>query len=311
MQRDASSARDTSSTQRNDLPVGILCRLAATFLFGAMGAVVRMAAEAGIPIMEIIFFRSAFAFIPLGVFILLTTGPRIPTTRRPMAHATRAAWGILTLFFTFTAVSMLPLSNAVALGFAAPLFLTVLSGPFLQERVGPQRWIAALVGFGGVAVMLNPSFADIGNIGSAFALAGALFTALATVSIRQLASEPAVVTTFYFTVATTLVSALALPFIWVTPGDLFVFGLLALTGLIGGLAQLLMTQSLRLAPPALVVSLDYTQLVWASLLGYAIWHETPSVRALLGGSLIVVCGCYIVISEIGLRNIFRADPPRS
>jgi drug/metabolite transporter (DMT)-like permease len=306
---DAWRARDTDPAHRKDVLVGIVCRLAATLLFGAMGAVVRAAAEAGIPILEIIFFRSAFGFIPIGAFILLTTGPRIPRTNRPMEHAKRAVWGILTLFFTFTAISMLPLSSAVALGFAAPLFLTLLSGPMLRERVGPQRWMATMVGFGGVAVMLNPSFADMANLGSAFALAGALFTALATVTIRQLASEPAVVTTFYFTVATTLVSALTLPFIWVTPDNLGVLLLLLLTGVIGGLAQLLMTQSLRLAPPALLVSLDYTQLIWASLLGFAIWHEIPAVRALIGGSVIIICGCYIILSEIGPRNIFRVDPP--
>jgi drug/metabolite transporter (DMT)-like permease len=306
---DAWGARGSALAQRRDILLGILCRLAATFLFGAMGAVVRILAEAGIPILEIIFFRSAFAFLPLCAFIFLSAGPRIPTTNRPMEHARRAIWGLLTLFFTFTAISMLPLSSAVALGFAAPLFLTLLSGPLLQERVGPQRWAATLVGFAGVAVMLNPNLADMANVGSAFALTGALFTALATVAIRQLASEPAIVTTFYFTVATTLASALALPFVWVTPEDFGVLALLMMTGVIGGLAQLLMTQSLRLAPPGLVVSLDYTQLVWASVLGFAIWHEIPSVRTLLGGSVIVICGCYIVISEIGLRNIFRPNPP--
>jgi drug/metabolite transporter (DMT)-like permease len=295
--------------QRKALLLGILCRIGAAFLFGSMGAVVRAAAEAGVPVLEIIFFRSAFAFLPIGAFILMTSGPAIPTTNRPMDHALRAVWGILTLFFTFTAVSMLPLANAVALGFAAPLFLTLFSGPLLRERVGIQRWAAVAVGFVGVGVMLNPSMSDMIEVGAVFALAGALFTALATVTIRQLASEPAVVTTFYFTVATTLVSALCLPFVWVAPKNLLVLGLLALTGVIGGLAQLLLTQSLRLAPPALVVSLDYTQLIWATVLGFVIWHETPSVRALLGGSIVVMCACYIVVSEVGWRRAVRAGRP--
>lgn len=294
--------------ERRDLLFGVLSRLGAALLFGSMGAVVRAVAEAGVPTLEIIFFRSAFGFLPIAAFILMTSG-RFPTTKRPLDHAIRAVWGILTLFFIFTAISMLPLANAIALGFAAPLFLTLLSGPLLHERVGPTRWTAAIVGFIGVAVMLNPSMSDLVDVGSAFALGGALFTALATVTIRQLASEPAVVTTFYFTVATTVVSGFCLPFVWMTPENFLVLGLLALTGVIGGLAQLLMTQSLRLASPALVTPLDYTQLIWASALGFAVWGETPTVRTLLGGALIVVCGCYIVVSEFGWRRAPPLEPP--
>lgn len=289
--------------------LGVLCRLGAALVFGSMGAVVRAVAEAGVPILEIIFFRSAFGFLPIAAFILMTSGPRFPTTKRPMAHAVRAVWGILTLFFTFTAISLLPLANAVALGFAAPLFLTLLSGPLLSERVGFARWAAAIVGFIGVAVMLNPSMSDLIDIGSAFALTGALFSALATVTIRQLASESAVVTTFYFTVATTLVSGLALPFVWVTPENFLVLCLLISTGILGGLAQLLMTQSLRLAPPAFVSPLDYSQLIWASLLGFLIWSETPTLRTLFGGVIIVICGCYILVSEFGWRKAPSVEPP--
>lgn len=301
-ERDAEVA-DIDS-RRNNIRLGVLCRIFSALCFSGTGALVKIASKEGVPIFETIFFRSAFAFIPIGVFILWRRSPKLPRTRYPLAHLRRAGAGILSMFGGFAAVSLLPFPTAVAIGFSAPLFLTFLSEPMLRERVGVQRWAVTLIGFAGVAILLNPSFSDMTSLGALLGLMGALFTAVAMVSIRQLAHEPAIVTTFFFTIATTIVSLFALPFGWLTPHPTL-FGVLILCGLLGGIGQLLLTQSMRLAPPVLVVSLDYTQIVWASLLGYLLWDEGLTLRGVIGGAIIIVCGCFIVVSEIGFKSLWR------
>lgn len=280
--------------------LGIACRLIAVLFFSGMGAAVKEASLAGVPILEIIFFRSAFALVPLMGLGIWRSGFRLPTTRYPGAHVKRAVVGIASMFCTFAALSMLPFSTAVAIGFTTPLFLTLLSGPLLGEPVSRARWAATAVGFAGVAIVLNPSL-EGGGLGYGLALAGALLTAGVIISVRQLAHEPALVTTSYFTAATTIASLLTLPFGWIMPSP-WLLGLMALAGVLGGLAQLLMTQSLRYAPPSALVSLDYTQLIWASLLGFMLWGEAPSARTLLGGAVIIGCGCFIAFAELRQRK---------
>lgn len=265
-----------------------------------MAAIVKIASMDGIAAAEVLFFRSVFAFIPIGAFVFYRFGPRIPPTKSPMAHVKRAVFGIIALLLSFTALALLPISSAVALTFATPLFITLLSWPLLREPVSSAQWIAAAVGFVGVGVMIDPNFADMASIGALFALAGAFFMALAMIALRQLAHESAIVSSFYFTAATLLVTALWLPFTWVTPSA-ETLALLVLMGILGGFAQLLLTQSLRLAPAAAVTAFDYTQLLWVGALGYLLWYEIPTLRTLIGGALIVACGCFLVVREVRIK----------
>lgn len=288
----------------NPIRLGILLRGLAVICFGGMGALVKIASNANIPIVESIFFRSAFAFVPIGGVMLWRYKMLFPTTRHPKAHIRRIGSGLLALVCGFIALSMLPFATAVAIGFTTPLFITLLSGPLLGERVGLDRWLITIAGFTGVAIMLNPSLSDMHNLGALVALAGAFSGAFAIISIRRLAHEPAIVTAFFFMLATTCASALLLPFYWVTPPP-DILAVLISIGLLGGVGQLLITQSLRLAPPALIVPIDYTQMIWASLLGYLLWHEVLTPRAWLGGAVIILAGCCIVLSEFGWTRIFR------
>lgn len=286
-----------ATSDRRQVMGGIACRLGAVACFGVMAAIVKLVANAGVHVAEILFFRSVFAFIPIGAFVLYRFGLRIPPTQSAMAHLKRAAYGIAALLLSFSALALMPISSAVALSFATPLFITVLSWPMLRERVSALQWGAALAGFGGVALMIDPNVADMQNVGAIFALVGAFLMALAMVALRQLAHESAIVSAFYFTAATLLVSALWLPFIWVTPrGETLV--LLVLMGVLGGFAQLLLTQSLRLAPAAAVTTFDYTQLIWAGMLGYVLWSEIPTMQTFIGAAVIVACGCVIAFGEV-------------
>lgn len=276
---------------------GIALRVAAMACMAVMFATVKWATARGVPIFEIVFFRNAFAFVPLGIYIARTSGPAILRTSRPGAHITRAAIGLTGMVGGFAAVGLMPLTEATALGFTAPLFMVALSALILREPVGWHRWGAVAVGFVGVLVMVHPDPAHMATLGALFALVGALGSAGAMIAIREIGrTEPGPRIVFYFTLAGALVGLASLPFGWVLT-DAPTFGVLVLGGLIGGVGQLLLTQALRLAPIGAVAPFDYIQLVWASLLGFLIWGERLRPETVAGAAVVAASGLYIVYRE--------------
>lgn len=277
--------------------LGILLRVCAVACMAAMFAGVKWTTGRGIPVMEVMFFRNAFAFLPLIVHIAATTGFSVLQTQRPGGHLARSAVGLTGMFCGFMAAAHLPLTEATALGFSAPLFMTALSALILREHVGRHRWAAVAVGFVGVMIMARPDPAQMASIGVVFALTGAMAAAGAMIAVRQIGrTEPGATIVFYFTLSGMLVGAASLPFAWTTP-DLPTFAALAGLGLIGGCGQLFLTYSLKVAPISTVAPFDYTQLIWAGLFGFLIWGETPRA-ATVGGALVVAgSGAYILFRE--------------
>jgi drug/metabolite transporter (DMT)-like permease len=196
----------------------------------------------------------------------------------------------------------MPLTEATALSFSAPLFMTALSALILHEKVGRHRWAAVAVGFVGVLIMIRPDPAHMATIGAIYALVGALGSAGAMIAIRQISqTEPGPRIVFYFTLAGAVVGLASLPFGWVMP-DPLTLTLLILAGVVGGVGQLLLTQAIRLAPVGAVAPFDYTQLVWASLIAYAAWGETPRPATLIGAAVVAASGLYIVYRETRIRR---------
>jgi drug/metabolite transporter (DMT)-like permease len=277
---------------------GIVLMLVSVLLFACMDAVVKWLG-ATYPTMQIVFFRSLFAFLPLSFFIFRGIGLSALRTRRPLQHAVRSLVGLMAMTSFFYAYSQMPLANAVAIGFAAPMFMTALSVPLLGEKVGPRRWIAVLVGFAGVLVIVRPD-AGVFHAAAPVALAGTVFYALAMIFVRRLGrTETSTAIVFYFTLSATLVSGLFMPFVWVAP-DAQGWILLILVGLIGGLAQMAMTNAVRLADISVVAPFDYTGLLWTALLGFLIWSEVPSLHVWLGAAIVVASGIFILYREARL-----------
>lgn len=291
--------------QRNGL--GIVLRVAAMACMACMAALVKATAERGAPVLEIIFFRNAFAFVPVLLYIWRTSGFSVLKTSRPGGHAARSAIGLTGMVCGFTAVSMLPLTESTALSFAAPLFMTALSAPILKERVGGHRWAAVLVGFVGVLIMVRPDPTHMATLGTLLALAGALGSAGAMIAIREIGrTEPGPTIVFYFTLAGMLLGLASLPFGgWVIP-DMTTLVMLICTGLLGGIGQLLLTEALRRAPVAVVAPFDYIQLIWAAIIGYLVWDELPRAATLAGACVVAASGVYIL-----LRETRRFRTPRS
>ncbi len=190
--------------------------LVAVVLFSCMDALIKYASE-DYPTGQIIFFRNLFAFVPVIYFLRQAGGLSALRTRRPRDHILRGIVGVTAMGLVFTAFKLLPLGEAVALTLSGPIFLTALSVPLLGEKVGLRRWSAVIAGFIGVLVMTRPG-AGLFNPAALFALGGAVFYALAMISVRWLsATEPAATTVFYFTLFATAAGALTLPFQWQTP----------------------------------------------------------------------------------------------
>lgn len=284
---------------------GVALRVTAMFFIAGLSALVKWCGDRGVGVLEIIFFRNAFAFIPISLYIWRTCGFGVLRTRRPLGHALRSVAGLTGMFCGFSALQHMPLTEATAFSFAAPLFVTALSAPLLREPVGRHAWGAVVVGFVGVLVMIQPEPGHMTLTGAGFAIANAVFMAFAMIAVREMGrTEAGAAIAFYFTVAGCLVGLVSLPFAWVTPDPATLAGLAA-TGLMGGIGQLLLTESLRRAPVGVVAPFDYTQLLWASALGLLIWGELPRPVTLLGALIVGASGVYIVLRE---TRRFRTRP---
>lgn len=290
--------------------LGIAYRVAAMACMACLTALVKWTGARGVPVFEIVFFRNAFAFVPLGLYIWRTGGWSVLRTRRPVGHLTRATVGLTSMVCGFAAVQHLPLTEAVAFQFASPLFMTAFSALLLGELVGRHRWGAVAVGFIGVLIMVRPEPGHMNLVGVSLALAGAVGAAGAMVAIRQIVdTEKGPTIVFYFTLAGTVVGLAGAAFDWVSP-DPATLAFLILAGLVGGVGQLLLTQALTVAPVGVVAPFDYTQLIWATALGYFVWGELPHPATVAGALVVAASGLYILHREIRRFRAASQQPVR-
>lgn len=300
----ASAEADAPRHSEQQVLLGIALRTAAVLALAAVSAGVKWLTAARMPLSQIIFSRNIFAFIPILIMVRTTVGFGALRTQRPLRHLTRSAIGLGAMICTFTSLETLPLVASATLGFTAPLFMTLLSMLVLRETVAWQRWAAVLVGFAGVVVAMHPG-AVRPTVGVAWGLGAAFMTACAMISIRGMPkTESGPTIAFYFTVAGTLASLAGLPFGWITPGPTTLMVMIA-TGLAGGVAQLLLTTAVRLAPLPVLAPFDYTQLVWASSFGFLLWGERPDGWLLLGAAIVAGSGVYILWRERAAAREWR------
>jgi drug/metabolite transporter (DMT)-like permease len=297
-----------AENNRQRVVAGILLKLGAVVCLSSMHAIVKLASEAGVHTVEVVFFRSLFGLIPIAAFILVRGRSDLFFTRRPMGHLVRSSIGLAGMFAGFASLARTPLAEFTTINFAAPLFITMLSVPVLGEKVGPHRWAAVAVGFVGVLIALRPDPVHLIGVGPGLAVLAAVGTAGAMVAIRQIgATEPGATIAFYFTLLGTLVAGVFLPFVWTSP-SLPMLGLLLAGGLLGGVGQLLLSQAFKVAPVAAIAPFDYAALLWTGLLGYLIWSDTPAMTTLVGGAVIIASGLYIFWRELVLRRRRRGEP---
>jgi drug/metabolite transporter (DMT)-like permease len=296
----------------------ITLKILSALLFAVMSALVRYLGER-YPVGQIVFFRSAFAIPPVIVIYAwrneLAAAVR---TVRPLGHVGRGLVSVGSMFCNFSALARLPIVDATAISFAAPLITVAMAAIFLKERVRIYRWMAVITGFVGILVMLAPHLdpalhvhAAGSTLGLALALVGAFCSALSVIQTRRLTeTETTSSIVFYFSLICALVGLATWPFGWLTPtwGEL---AALVIIGLCGGIAHILLTESYRLAPPSLVAPFDYTSMVWAFLLGYLFFNELPNAFVFAGAAVIAAAGLFVIWRErqLGLQRLRAAEGP--
>jgi drug/metabolite transporter (DMT)-like permease len=297
---EARAAAHARADQGRRTVAGIGYMILAVGLFSVMDAIVKWLSSTFSTI-EIIFFRSVFAFLPLLWVMARSDGIAALRITRPGLHVLRCAIGMVSMYLYFVAYKVLPFADAIALGFAAPLFMTALSVPLLGEKVGIRRWSAVAVGFSGVLLMLRPG-GELFQLAALVPIVAAFTYALAMVIIRQLSRQDGTVAiVFYFTAFTLVVSAAALPWTWVTPRGMdWVW--LAAVGLIGGVAQIAMTRAFTMAPIAVVAPFEYTAMLWAVGLGWFVWGTLPDAWTWAGSLVLIGSGLYILHREAAVSR---------
>ena len=301
--------------RHQDRPIfGILLINIAVVVFTAMDAVIKDVSDI-FPTGQLVFFRNLFAFAPILIF-MATQGGISLRTRHLGGHLMRGLFGVSAMYCYFLSYKLLPLSEAIALGLSGPIFLTVLSIPFLGEKVGMRRWSACIVGFLGVLIMTRPG-AGVWQSAALMPLLAAVFYALAMISIRKLTgTERSGTIVFYFTVFATLAGLVTAPLgfvwpelAWTWPSDLESWGIVILIGLMGGCGQILITIAFRCAPVSVVAPFDYMALVYGFILGFMFFDEVPDAYLIVGGLVVVASGIYIVHREtVVARQRHRAQP---
>ena len=291
---------------------GIALKLCSVVLFVIMAALIKATTE-DVPTGQAMFFRSFFALPVIVLWLILrrelSTGLH---TSNVMGHVWRGLIGVCGMGFGFSALGYLPLPDVTAIGFAAPLLTVIFAAVLLGERLRLYRISAVLLGLLGVIVILSPRLSifsgeamnSTAQIGVLLVLASAVFRALAQIHIRRLAqSEQTAAIVFYFSLTTTVLSLLTLPFGWTIPDTSATLMLIG-AGLIGGVSQIFITSAYRFADAAVIAPFDYASILFAMVIGYVFFADVPTPQMLIGSAIVIFAGLLIIWREhlLGLKR---------
>jgi drug/metabolite transporter (DMT)-like permease len=253
------------------------------------------------PVGQVLFFRGFCGIIPILFLIPKERYLDFYKTTRPFLHFKRCLAGLIALVSIFVALRNLPLATVVSISFAAPIFITIFSIFLLNEKVGLYRWLAVLVGFVGIIFITEPGFSSL-NLYYIYPIIFCLGLSYVAIAIRKLSStEPAWLISFFFSFSIMLLSFLSFYQGWILPTLLDLF-LLSMVGILGGLANLWLSQSYKYSEVSLVSPLKYLGLVFAIIFGYFIWNEIPTSKTLLGALLVIVSSIIIFRREMYLKK---------
>jgi drug/metabolite transporter (DMT)-like permease len=272
---------------------GILLMLATACLWVSADATAKVLTRS-YPVIEVTWGRFLFHVIVLLPF-LARGGAGIFRSVKPRLQVMRSVFQIGSTVLYFAAIAILPLATAVTISFAQPLLITILSIPLLGEKVGPRRWAAVLVGFLGVLVIIRP--AGFVQWAALLPLASAVCSAFYQITTRLVARLDRVETSLFYTAVGGLaLASLALPFAWQTP-DLRGWLLMGLTGTLSASGHFCIIHAFQRAPASMLAPFAFTQLIWATGLGFVLFGDLPDAWTGLGALIIVGSGLYVFYRE--------------
>tara|TARA_Y100000590_G_scaffold151122_1_gene173663 strand:+ start:172 stop:1053 length:882 start_codon:yes stop_codon:yes gene_type:complete len=253
------------------------------------------------PVGEVLFFRGFCGFITIFFIVPKERYFDFYKTKKPFLHLKRCIAGLIAIVAIFIALRKLPLATVVSITFAAPIFTTIMSIFFLNEKVGFYRWLAVIVGFIGIIVISEPGLSSF-NLYYIYPIIFCLGLSYVAIAIRQLSkTEPVWLIGLYFSFSIMILSFFTLYEAWIMPNLIDLF-LLSMVGVLGGFANLWLTQSYKFAEVSLVAPIKYLALVFAIIFGYLFWNEIPTLKTLIGSVLVVISSIIIFRREIYLKK---------
>lgn len=286
---------------------GIAFKVISAVLFALMSALIRFLGPR-YPIGEVVFYRSAFAIIPvMAIYAWRGELAAVVRTERPLGQLGRGVISVVGMFCNFGALARLPLVESNAISFTSPLFSVALAALVLHEHVRIYRWSAVVIGFIGVLVVLAPhlsgdeltvAMASATSLaGIAYGMTGSIANAGTVIQTRRLTeSETTSSIVFYFSLFCATAGLVTWPFGWISPTGTE-FAALASIGFLGGTAHIFLTESYRYASASVVAPFDYTSMIWALVLGYAMFGEAPTIMIVTGSVIIAASGLFVIWRE--------------
>jgi len=253
------------------------------------------------PVGQVLFFRGFCGIIPILFLIPKDRYLDFYKTNRSLLHLKRCFAGLIALVSIFIALRNLPLAIVVSISFAAPIFTTIFSIFLLNEKVGLYRWLAVLVGFIGIIIISEPGFSSL-NFYYIYPIIFCIGLSYVAITIRKLSStEPVWLISFFFSFSIMILSFFTFYQNWIMP-NLIDLILLSMIGILGGLANLWLSQSYKFSEVSLVTPLKYLALVFAIIFGYLIWDEVPTIKTLTGALLVILSSFIIFRREMILNK---------
>lgn len=298
----ASPSPGTAELNAYNPRLGISLKVASALVFTGMVAMVKLL-DGAYPVGEVIFARSFFGMFP--VLLVIAWQGKVSeafATRRPWGHISRAVVGGTAMSLWFAALALLPLPDATAISFSAPLMTVALAAVILREKVRAYRWSAVVVGFLGILIILSPHLSgaaptEEASLGAMLAFASAIFMALAMITVRRLTSTERTSTiVVWFAGVTSVFALMSAPFGWVMPDATDAVMLVAI-GLSGGVGQILLTQSYRYADASTIAPFEYTTMLWTVLVGWIVFAEVPTIEVVGGAAIVIGAGVFVIFRE--------------
>lgn len=285
-----------SSSHQDNPIVGMIAGIAAFFLMAVMNVFAKLLSEHH-HVIEIAFYRNLIACLPF-LFIIYALGRREILVIRSNVKGiiARSVIGTISLITTFAAFAAMPMADTTAFLFTASLIVPALGFFFLGERVGRYRWGAIGIGFIGVLVMLQPTGA-FNSLGVTLALSAAAMHAALQTILRGLGkTERPETVTFYFVFIGVFVSAIPLPLVFTMP-TWNQAPLIIACGLCGAAAQFLLSIAYKNAPAAIVTVFNYSGIIWATIFGWFVWSDWPTMPIWIGGGIVIASNLFILWRE--------------
>lgn len=287
--------RSQTVLNARETPLAIMTICAGVAFLVANDAVAKLLTDRYGPI-QILFLRNLIAVPIIAGVILAAFGKARLRTNHLRLHAFRGVIMVIGAWLYFTALMHMPLAEATALVFSAPIFITALSVPLLGEHVGWRRWGAVLLGFAGVLIIVRPGSAAF-QLAALLPVGTAVFYAVFMISARWIDRSERLWTMMLF--------AMLFPMLYAAPfaiaswnpvqsGDIILF---VVTAVFGSLGLALIGHAFRLAPAAIVAPFDYTALIWATGFGWLIWGDIPMLWTIVGAAIIALSGIIIILRD--------------